>query len=240
MLCPSPSLCETRLKCQLLTAASLPSVAGNGDTSCHTSRRPADAGRTRLTVPTWLLVSDLWGDLGLTYPTRRARLWGVLAVWGEGGGAALAAGSTGAVGRGRAHLSTRPPRGAGAERPLHGSWRGGLARTPGLTRDASGESGARAGSRGSAPAPRQTSLLPPRGEDGAPARPVPGSEGERGTLSQSRLLDDKTRSRVRVLVTGRDKGAPRRGCSVPRVRLRLKGALSFGALCHRRGSTATG
>lgn len=159
---------------------------------------------------------------------------------GRGGGAALAAGSSGAVGRGRAHLSTRPPRGAGAERPLHGSWRGGLARTPGLTRDASGESGARAGSRGSAPAPRQTSLLPPRGEDGAPARPVPGSEGERGTLSQSRLLDDKTRSRVRVLVTGRDKGAPRRGCSVPRVRLRLKGALSFGALCHRRGSTATG
>lgn len=42
-----------------------------------------------------------------------------------------------------------------------------------------------------------------------------------------------------VLVTeGRQWRPWGRGCSVPRVRLRLKGALSFGALCHRRGSTA--
>lgn len=34
------------------------------------------------------------------------------------------------------------------------------------------------------------------------------------------------------------KEAPETGCSVPRVRLRLKGALSFGALCHGRGSRA--
>lgn len=67
------------------------------------------------------------------------------------------------------------------------------------------------------------------------ARPVP--DEAQTTLSQGRLLDDRTQVGSGVLVTGKGQRRPQRqGCSVPRVRLRLKGALSFGALGHRRGS----
>lgn len=187
--CSSPSLCETRLECQRLRAASLPSAVGTGHASRHRSRGRQMRAARGLQFPCGCLCLTSGATSGSRIlPGDRAS---GERVRGAGEGARWPSGTSGAGGHGGAGehrpcppVHTAAP-GGGAERPLLGLWRGGLARTPGLTHATSSESRARTGSLGSAPAPRQTSLClreereaqPARPACGPPALPVPSCDG---------------------------------------------------------------
>lgn len=92
-----PSLCETSLKCRLLTAVSPQSVAGDGDASWHRFQRPAGSGHTRLMFLCGCSSLTSGATSGSYIPPGdrssfwfghavSARLGNAGRVWGTGGG----------------------------------------------------------------------------------------------------------------------------------------------------------